>query len=109
MELGAVVYGRLPLMLTRNCPIRNEVGCQKCTGHLIDRTGRTLPVACSKDYVEVLNSDVLYMGDRLSELPRADFGLVMLTDEDAQQTVYAVSGKKPGGNITRGLYYRGIE
>ena len=109
MELGAVVYGRLPLMLTRNCPIRNEVGCQKCTGHLIDRTGRTLPVACSKEYVEVLNSDVLYMGDRLSELPRADFGLVMLTDEDAQQTVYAVSGKKPGGNITRGLYYRGIE
>jgi putative protease len=109
MELGAVIYGRLPLMLTRNCPIRNEVGCQRCTGHLIDRTGRTLPVACSKEYVEVLNSDVLYMGDRLGELPRADFGLVLLYDEDAEAAKAAISGKKPSGSITRGLYYRGIE
>lgn len=109
LPLGAVVYGRLPLMLTRNCPIKNEVGCAKCTGHLIDRTGRKLPVACSKEYVEVLNSDVLYMGDRLAELTRADFGLVLLHDEDADQTAAALSGRKPDGSITRGLYYRGIE
>ena len=44
-------------MLTRNCPIKNEVGCGKCTKKLIDRTGRELPVVCSKEYVEVLNSD----------------------------------------------------
>lgn len=109
LALGAVVYGRLPLMLTRNCPIKNEVGCARCTGHLTDRTGRRLPVACSKEYVEVLNSDLLYMGDRLAELPRADFGLVLLYDEDARQTAAALSGAKPDGNITRGLYYRGIE
>lgn len=109
LPLGVVVYGRLPLMLTRNCPIRNEVGCQKCTGRLIDRTGRELPVACSKEYVEVLNSDVLFMGDRLAELSRADFGAAMLHDEDAEATIAAVSGRKPVGNITRGLYYRGIE
>lgn len=109
LPLGAVVYGSLPLMLTRNCPIKNEVGCAKCTGHLIDRTGRKLPVACSKEYVEVLNSDVLYMGDRLAELTRADFGLVLLHDEDAEQTAAALSGRKPDGSITRGLYYRGIE
>ncbi len=109
LPLGAVVYGSLPLMLTRNCPIKNEVGCAKCTGHLIDRTGRKLPVACSKEYVEVLNSDVLYMGDRLAELTRADFGLVLLHDEDADQTAAALSGRKPDGSITRGLYYRGIE
>lgn len=109
LPLGAVIYGRLPLMLTRNCPIKNEVGCAKCTGHLTDRTGRKLPVACSKEYVEVLNSDVLYMGDRLAELTRADFGLVLLYDEDAEQTAAALSGRKPDGSITRGLYYRGIE
>ena len=45
LPIGAAVYGRLPLMLTRNCPIRNEVGdCGKCTGHLTDRTDRDLPV-----------------------------------------------------------------
>ena len=95
LTLGAVIYGRLPLMLTRNCPIKNEVGCARCTGHLTDRTGRKLPVACSKEYVEVLNSDVLYMGDRLAELTRADFGLVLLHDEDSVQTAAALSGRKP--------------
>lgn len=109
LPLGVVVYGRLPLMLTRNCPIRGEVGCQNCTASLTDRTGRNFPVACSKEYVEVLNSDVLYMGDRLTELPRADFGLVMLHGEDRAQTVQAVTGRKPDSSITRGLYYRGIE
>ena len=109
LTLGTVIYGRLPLMLTRNCPIRNEIGCQKCSRHLTDRTGRSLPVACSKEFVEILNSDILYMNDRLSELPRTDFGLVILYDENAQQTAMAVSGSKPEGNITRGLYYRGIE
>ena len=109
LPLGAVVYGRLPLMLTRNCPVKNEVGCKNCTGRLIDRTGRELPVACSREYVEILNSDVLYMHDRLAEVQNAAFGVILLNDEDARQTAEALSGAKPSGNITRGLYYRGIE
>ena len=108
VPLGAVVYGRLPLMLTRNCPIKNEVGCGKCRKQLTDRTGRVLPVACSKEYIEVLNPDILYMSDRLSELSCADFGLIILTDEDRDQSRRALSGARPNGNLTRGLYYRGI-
>ncbi len=108
LPLGGVVYGRLPLMLTRNCPIKNEVGCAKCTGHLIDRTGRSLPVACSGEYTEVLNSDCLFMADRLSEFKGISFGVILLSDEDADQTRRALSGQKPEHNITRGLYYRGI-
>ncbi len=108
LPLGAVVYGRLPLMLTRNCPIKNEIGCERCTGQLIDRTGRKLPIACSKEYVEILNSDVLCMTDRLGEFSNITFGAVLLDKEDSQQTTAALSGEKPSGNITRGLYYRGI-
>lgn len=108
MPVGAVIYGRLPLMLTRNCPINNEVGCKNCTGYLIDRTARKLPVACSNDYVEILNSDILYMADRISEFSNISFTAVLLHDENAEQTKSAVSGKKTPGNITRGLYYRGV-
>lgn len=108
LPLGGMVYGRLPLMLTRNCPIKNEVGCAKCTGHLIDRTGRSLPVACSGEYTEVLNSDCLFMADRLNEFKGISFGVILLSDEDAFQTGCALSGQKPEHNITRGLYYRGI-
>lgn len=108
LPLGAVTYGRLPLMLTRNCPVKNELGCAKCTGHLIDRTGRTLPVTCSADYVEILNSDCLFMADRLNEFNCTDFGVIMLSDENEEQTRFALRGIKPQGNLTRGLYYRGI-
>ncbi len=106
--VGALIYGRLPLMLTRNCPIKNEVGCKNCGGYITDRTARRLPVACSGDYVEPLNSDILYMGDRLEELVGIDFGVVMLSDENAEETKSALFMKKPRGNITRGLYYRGV-
>lgn len=108
MPLGAVIYGRLPLMLTRNCPIKNEVGCERCTGALSDRTSRRFPVACSGDYVEILNSDVLYMSDRLSEMRGISYGAVLLTDEDHAGTIAAISGKKPSAAVTRGLYYRGV-
>lgn len=108
MPVGAVIYGRLPLMLTRNCPIDNEIGCKRCKGYIIDRTSRKLPVACSKDYVEILNSDILYMADRINEFSNISFTAVLLHDENAEQTKSAVSGVKPSGNITRGLYYRGV-
>ena len=108
LPLGAVIYGRLPLMLTRNCPIRNEVGCGKCTRKLIDRTGRELPVVCNKDFSEILNADKLYMADRLGEINNIAFGVIYLAEEDGEGTKAALTGRKPQGNITRGLYYRGI-
>lgn len=108
IPVGAVIYGRLPLMLTRNCPIKNEVGCKNCTHSLTDRTGRRLPVLCSGEYVEILNSDCLCMTDRLGEVKNASFGLVILHDEDGAGTRDILRGKKPETPVTRGLYYRGI-
>ena len=108
LPLGAVLYGRLPLMLTRNCPIKNEVGCGKCTKKLTDRTGREFPVACSGSYTEILNADRLCMLDRLDQFKNTAFGVIWLSDEDTESTRAALSGRKPVGNITRGLYYRGI-
>ena len=95
-------------MLTRNCPIKNEVGCGKCSRRLTDRTGRSLPVACSKEYVEILNPDCLYMADRSDELHGVSFTVILLNNEDAAQTKAAILGEKPSSHITRGLYYRGI-
>jgi putative protease len=109
LPIGAAVYGRLPLMLTRNCPIRNEVGdCGKCTGHLTDRTGRDLPVVCNKDSKEILNPDILYMTDRLGDMRNISYGLVILHNETADEAAAVLSGVKPKGSITRGLYIRGI-
>ena len=108
IPLGAVVAGRLPLMLTRNCPIKNEVGCRNCTGHLVDRTGRTFPVACSRDYVEILNSDTLFMLDRINEFSNTGFGCVLLYEESPDEVTALLSGSCPDKAVTRGLYYRGL-
>lgn len=108
LPLGALIYGRLPLMLTRNCPIKNEIGCKNCTGSLIDRTSRKLPVACSKDYVEILNSDILCMADRADKFKNTAFLALLLHNEDKNGTIAAIQGKKPADSVTRGLYYRGV-
>lgn len=105
---GAVISGRLPLMLTRNCPIKNEIGCGKCTKQLTDRTGRSFMVQCSDGYVEILNSDVLFMADRLTKLRNISFGIVMLSYESPEQARRLIIGEKPPCTVTRGLYYRGI-
>lgn len=108
LPTGALIYGKIPLMLARNCPIKNEIGCKNCTMKITDRTGREFPVSCSPYYVEILNSDCLYMFDRVSSFSNVSFGAVILHNENAEQTKAVLSGKKPSGSITRGLYYRGI-
>lgn len=106
LPFGVLVYGQVPLMLTRNCPIKNESGCKKCSKYIVDRTNRKFPVICNRDYIEILNPDCLYIP--IDNFNNISFGVVILNNENSQQTIEAISGKKPFGNITRGLYYRGI-
>lgn len=113
---GLLLYGRLPLMLTRNCPAANGPGgCRHCKTApvLTDRKGIRFPVQCSGGCSEVLNSVVLSMSDRLGEVRNQDFGVLRFTTEtpaQAQEVLerYFSGGALPG-DYTRGLYYRGIE
>lgn len=109
IPIGAMIYGRPPLMLTRNCPIKNEVGCQSCTKRLVDRTGRAFPVICGREYTEILNSDCIAMTDRLNEFKSVEFFAIMLHDETPEHTKLILSGNNfSGKGFTYGLYYRGI-
>lgn len=113
LPYGIIAYGRLPLMLTRNCPVKQAVGgCKGCTGGLTDRTGRFFPVKCDGVSCEVLNSDRLVMSDKLNEV-NCDFILLMFTDETPEEVrritdCYLEGRKCDMPNMTRGLYYRGI-
>ncbi len=108
LPIGAVVAGKLPVMLTRNCPIKDQTGCKRCRHHLTDRTGRSFPVICSGGYTEILNVDCLYMADRYSQMETLSFGEVMLADEDAAAVEDLLSGVRPNHTVTRGLFYRGV-
>lgn len=111
IPVGIIAYGRLPLMLTRNCPISSQVGCKSCKGKITDRTGREFPIACRGDHVEILNSDMLVMSDRLGEVS-ADFLSLRFFDESPEAAANVINDYLRGVNslekYTRGLYYRGI-
>lgn len=113
---GVFAYGRLPLMLTRNCPQKNGKSCAECkrTGKLTDRRGIEFPIDCHSGCSEILNSVPVYMADRLSEIRNMDFMLLYFTNEGKEKTSlviqdYIKGTKKPHGEFTRGLLYRGVE
>ena len=113
---GLLLYGRQPLMLTRNCPVQTAAHtCANChEPRLTDRTGTVFPIACDGGCREVLNSVPLYWADRPAEVPARDFTLLHFTIETAAEVVAVTqayrSGKSaPPTAITRGLYRRGVE
>ena len=113
-DTGIIAYGRLPLMLTRNCPVKNRIGCAECKkqGVLTDRKGYKFPVKCSEfPCVEILNSVPLVMSDRISEI-NTDFIHFYFTDESRTEIENIINlykcTKKPEGEYTRGLYFRGV-
>lgn len=114
IPVGVIGYGYLPVMLTRNCPVKQAVGsCKNCTGKLTDRTGREFRVKCDGISSEILNSDLLLMSDRVDEIC-ADFIQLDFTDEASAEVKRVIDCYKEGRKLsdsgfTRGLYYRGIE
>ncbi len=110
---GVIVYGKVPLMLTRNCPVKAEKGCYECgkRGMLTDRKGYEFPVICSNyPCVEILNSVPIYMLDRLDEV-KTDFAHFYFSTETRKEVEALIDkiGKKEKSveKFTRGLYYRG--
>lgn len=111
---GFIAYGNIPLMLTRNCPVKNSIGCEKCrkNGGLTDRKGVIFPVVCSPyPCVEVLNSVPIYLAERMAEF-HADFAHFYFSKESREQVEKIISlyenGAKAPFDYTRGLYYRGV-
>ena len=70
---GEIVYGRIPLMLTERCFIKENFGCEKCNNASFkDRTGSEFPII--KEYGHrnlILNSLPTYMGDKKAKLKNA--------------------------------------
>ena len=112
----AIVYGRLPLMVTENCLIQNSVGC-RCDrpNFLNDRTGASFPLLPVFGHrTEVQNSKPLWLADR-ADYKRLGLAYARLrfTTETPEECVRVyrgyLEGRGPDGEFTRGLYERGVE
>lgn len=116
VPIGVIAYGRLPLMLLRNCPGKTAAGCGDCRGinHITDRRGEDFPLQCqNRQYTHLLNPRPLFLSDRLPEWDFCDFLTLRFTTEtpaecDAILEMYQ-TGAAPAGSFTRGLYYRTLK
>ena len=110
---GICIYGHMPLMHFRCCPLQGEKGCGECkgSGEIKDRMGESFTVLCeNRQYSVLYNTVPLYLGDK--KLPRTDFVLMCFTTEnkynvrkviDAYKNKKALDGRKTAGLFEREL------
>ena len=129
LPVEAIVYGRLPLMITENCLVQNGMGCKldqggpavphnaPCRmGHTLqDRMGAAFPLLPAYGHrTEIQNSRVLWLADR-PEWKRMGIAYARLrfTTESPAECAEVfrryLAGSAAPGEFTRGLYERGVE
>lgn len=121
-----IVYGRLPLMIMKNCLLKAAGRCanKKQKYALHDRKNENFPILCGRDCIcEILNSKPIFTADKLDDIAKLpiDFARLMFTVENYDECC-AISrlyldalDKKtvvnPFGTneFTRGHFYRGVD
>ena len=121
IDTELLVYGRMPLMVTENCIMKNRTGscvCQQGPQKLVDRTGAEFPIirdgrSCRS---VLLNGKKLSLLDRRDDLSRLGlWGLrLYFTTENAREVDRVLRDFMNGapfepGSCTRGLYLRGLD
>ena len=97
----AIVYGRLPLMLTERCFMKENFGCDKCGKcSLTDRKGIKFPMMREFGHRNLIfNSAFTYMGDRMEELGGAvtSHHFIFTTEraDEIRSVVRAFKEKRP--------------
>ena len=116
-----IAYGRLPLMVTEHCLVRNKSGqcdCKKTSLKLTDKTGAEFPVIKDGNSCRsvLLNGKKLSWLDRQDDLAKLGLWAVRLyfTTENALEVDrvlrdYLEPQPFDPGACTRGLYLRGVE
>ena len=108
---GAIVYGRVPLMVTEKCVGKELADCNACHAgrvSLTDRRGAKFPVLeGSRHRSLIFNSVPVYMADRESALARADLSIryFIFSDESEEQIRRVIrahqKGAAPEGDVRR--------
>ena len=124
VDCEAIVYGRLPLMVMENCIISNAHDCRAknlkglCTKshEITDRKGESFPVCgvfgCRN---EIQNAKTLFLADKPEYLrlglscARLRFTTESPAQCEAVMARYCGHGDYTPADLTRGLFYRGVE
>lgn len=109
---GLCVFGKAPLMLTKNCPIKAAKGCENCDGKIIDRKNIEFPVRCRNGFSQIFNSRPIYLADRLDEFCKCPTKVLYFSTETKSEVENIINAYRkklpPSGEYTRGLYHKGV-
>ena len=128
LPYGMVSYGYLPLMIFRNCPVKNAMGCKNCGKKfrtIKDRTGAEFFADCETggQCSQLFNGTPLYLADRLNEFSGVSWHTLYFTRESPEEIQKVIRAYQKGlsweesglsgshsshGEFTRGLYYRNV-
>ena len=109
---GVLVYGHMPLMVTRACPLQNIHDCAHCdkTGVLTDRKAKKFLVRCGMGVRTIYNPVPIYIGDKPGALT-VDYGVAYFTLESREEAAAILDSIRQHapfeGEFTRGLYFKG--
>ncbi len=97
---GIITYGRIPLMITERCFVKDTFGCASCgKAALTDRRGEKFPMMREAAHRSlILNSALTYMGDKTEELSRARLyhRHLIFTVESAEEIISALGAHSEG-------------
>lgn len=106
-------YGKLPLMVTKNCPVSFS-GCKNCNKDrkITDRKGVSFPVRCRFSYSEIYGDRPVWLGDKLN-LVNSGTVLLYFTNESKERTEKVLNMYRKGmecdTSFTRGMFFKGVE
>ena len=119
LDTELIAYGRLPLMVSDQCVMRESAGRCTCQipGQLTDRMGQVFPITKEFGCRNVIyNAHKLYLADKADDIASAGLWGVrlMFTTEsplecaEVAKCYMGLSDYTPNV-LTRGLYYRGVD
>ena len=108
LGLCAVVYGRIPLMLTERCFIKDSAGCDACCNFsLRDRKNMKFPII--REYRhrnQILNSTVTYMADKPQDLRKLRAEAYVFTTESFSEILEVIYNYKHQNPLKNGTQFR---
>ena len=104
--LSVIAYGKLPLMTTHKCVLKDTAYCEKCAGYMKDRQGASFYVKGLKNGHRniIFNSVPIYMADTQNEISSHSYHFIFSDEkrEECFEIIEAYKQKKaPKGQFRR--------
>ncbi|MBO5313540.1 MAG: U32 family peptidase [Clostridia bacterium] len=100
---GAVVYGRLPMLTSHKCILKDTVGCERCKGYVRDRQGASFYAEGIFGHRCVMyNSVPIYMADKKDDIKSYSQHFIF-TSEDREECERIIDAYKHSKATDKGM------